>query len=81
VNNAYREIFEKHGLVFSGTSPDDHLVEIIELPDHPFFIAGQFHPELKSRPYRAHPLFKALVGAAKLRASESSLGAERAINT
>jgi CTP synthase len=81
VNNAYREKFEQHGLVFSGTSPDDHLVEIIELPDHPFFIAGQFHPELKSRPYRAHPLFKALVRAAKLHASESSLGVQRAINT
>jgi CTP synthase len=81
VNNKYRPTFEEHGLVFSGTSPDDRLVEIIELPDHPFFIAAQFHPELKSRPYRAHPLFKALVRAAKLQASEPSIDVGRAINT
>jgi len=81
VNNKYRPTFEKHGLVFSGTSPDDRLVEIIELPDHPFFIAAQFHPELKSRPYRAHPLFKALVRAAKLLTSEPSIDVHRAINT
>ena len=65
VNNAYRETFERHGMVFSGTSPDGHLVEIIELRNHPFFIAGQFHPELKSRPNRPHPLFFNLVKAAK----------------
>jgi CTP synthase len=81
VNNAYRSTFEKHGLVFSGTSPDDHLVEIIELPDHPFFIAVQFHPELKSRPLRPHPLFSALVRAAKFQASESSVDMHRAMNT
>jgi CTP synthase len=81
VNNKYRPTFEKHGLVFSGTSPDDQLVEIIELPDHPFFIAVQFHPELKSRPHRPHPLFKALVRAAKQQAAGASVDVQRAINT
>lgn len=65
VNNAYREQLAAKGLVFSGLSPDGDLVEIIELPGHPFFVAGQFHPELKSRPMRAHPLFRGLVAAAK----------------
>lgn len=65
VNNRYRDIFERYGLVFSGTSPDDHLVEIIELKEHPYFIAAQFHPELKSRPNRPHPLFFNLVKAAR----------------
>ncbi len=69
VNIDYRETLEKHGLVVSGLSPDGDLVEIIEFPSHPFFIACQFHPELKSRPQRAHPLFKGLVGAAKERKS------------
>jgi CTP synthase len=65
VNNAYRETLEESGLVISGLSPGGDLVEIIELSDHPFFIASQFHPELKSRPQRAHPLFKGLVAASK----------------
>jgi CTP synthase len=65
VNNEYREQLSSKGLVFSGLSPDGDLVEIIELPGHPYFIAGQFHPELKSRPMRAHPLFRGLVAAAK----------------
>jgi CTP synthase len=65
VNNDYREQLAAKGLVFSGLSPDGSLVEIIELPGHPYFIAGQFHPELKSRPMRAHPLFRGLVAAAK----------------
>ena len=56
-NNRYRDILTKKGLVISGTSPDDLLVEIIELPNHPFFIASQFHPEFKSRPLSPHPLF------------------------
>ena len=64
VNNAYREAFTEAGVVFSGTSPDGHLVEIMELPAHPFFIAVQFHPELKSRPNRPHPLFREFVRAA-----------------
>jgi CTP synthase len=64
VNNAYRELLTEAGLLFSGVSPDDRLAEIIEIPDHPFFIATQFHPEFRSRPNRAHPLFSGLVEAA-----------------
>jgi CTP synthase len=66
VNNAYRERLEAAGLVISGTSPDGRLVEFIELPRevHPFYVATQAHPELKSRPTRAHPLFRSFVGAA-----------------
>ncbi|GEM34548.1 CTP synthase [Nocardia neocaledoniensis NBRC 108232] len=66
VNNAYRDAIAKSGLVFSGTSPDGHLVEFVEYPAsvHPFFVATQAHPELKSRPTRPHPLFAALINAA-----------------
>jgi CTP synthase len=64
VNNDYRDVLTENGLTISGLSPDGELVEIVELPTHPFFIAVQFHPELKSRPQRAHPLFKGLVAAA-----------------
>ncbi|MDW8050893.1 MAG: CTP synthase [Armatimonadota bacterium] len=64
VNNEYRHLLERHGLVFSGVSPDNRLVEMIELPGHPFFLAGQFHPEFKSRPNRPHPVFLGLVRAA-----------------
>ncbi len=64
VNNAYRDQIAEHGLVFSGLSPDEQLVEMIELPDHPWFLGCQFHPEFKSRPYDPHPLFAAFVGAA-----------------
>ncbi|AIG75745.1 CTP synthase [Amycolatopsis japonica] len=65
VNNAYRKRLSDAGLVFSGTSPDDHLVEFVELPadKHPFFVGTQAHPELKSRPTRPHPLFSAFVKA------------------
>jgi CTP synthase len=63
-NNAYRSQFEAHGMQFSGTSPDGGLVEIIELPTHPWFVAVQFHPEFKSKPLSAHPLFAGFVGAA-----------------
>ncbi len=66
VNNEYREAFFEAGMRFSGLSPDGGLVEIIELPDHLFFVATQFHPELKSRPTRAHPLFAALIAAARV---------------
>ncbi len=62
-NNAFREDFEKAGMVISGTSPTGGLVETVELPDHPFYIGVQFHPEFKSRPNRAHPLFKAFIAA------------------
>ncbi|MDQ1705925.1 MAG: synthase [Frankiaceae bacterium] len=73
VNNAYREQLEAAGLVFSGTSPDDRLVEYVELPSevHPFFVGTQAHPEFRSRPTRAHPLFAAFIGAALQRADDS----------
>jgi len=64
VNNAYRDQLAAAGLTFSGLSPDNRLVEVIEVADHPYFIATQFHPEFKSRPNRAHPLFAGLVKAA-----------------
>jgi CTP synthase len=64
VVNDYREALERAGMVVSGTTPDGRLVELIELPDHPFFIASQYHPEFRSRPNRAHPLFREFVRAA-----------------
>ncbi len=64
VNNAFLERLKSHGMVFSGFCPDNGLVEMIELPDHPWFVAGQFHPELKSRATTAHPLFRDFVRAA-----------------
>ncbi|MBD2179881.1 CTP synthase [Planktothrix sp. FACHB-1355] len=63
-NNAYRNLFLESGYAISGTSPDGRLVEIIELPNHPFFIATQFHPEFQSRPSTPHPLFKGFIQAA-----------------
>jgi CTP synthase len=60
-NNQYREQLEQAGMVFSGLSPNGHLVEVIELPDHPFFVASQFHPEFKSRPNHPHPLFNQFI--------------------
>ena len=63
-NNKYREDFEKAGMVFSGVSPDNRLVEIIEIPKNKFFIAAQYHPEFLSRPQRPEGLFKAFIGAA-----------------
>src|SRR5438552_1146186 len=68
VNNHLRKRLEQAGLVCSGTSPDDRLVELIELPEHPFFVASQLHPELKSRPLRPQPLFREFVHAAPTRA-------------
>jgi CTP synthase len=67
VNNNYREVLAENGMVFSGVSPDGNLVEILELPDHPWFVGCQFHPELKSRPMRPHPLFHAFIAAARRR--------------
>jgi CTP synthase len=64
VNNTFREQLAAAGMVFSGTSPDGRLVEVAELPDHPFFIGSQFHPEFKSRPNRAHPFFREFIRAA-----------------
>jgi CTP synthase len=73
VNNAFRDTLEEHGLVISGTSPDGGLVEMVELPDHPWFVAGQFHPELKSRPMRPAPLFASFIGAAMEHARSGDL--------
>jgi CTP synthase len=64
VSNSYRDLFVQHGLRLSGVSPDGQLVEIVELPSHPWFIGCQFHPELQSRPTRPHPLFAGFVAAA-----------------
>src|SRR5688500_6034538 len=63
VSNVYRDVFMEHGMRLSGLSPDGSLVEIIELPDHPWFVGCQFHPELRSRPTRPHPLFAAFIAA------------------
>jgi CTP synthase len=64
VNVGYRDVLEKNGLLFSGMSPDGQLPEIVERPDHPWFVGVQFHPELKSRPLDPHPLFASFVEAA-----------------
>lgn len=69
-NNAYREDFSKHGMVFSGLSPDGKLVEIVELAEHPYMVASQFHPEFLSRPMKPHPLFLGLLKAAKEKAKK-----------
>ena len=74
-NNEYREILTTNGLVISGLSPDKKLVEIVELKNHPFFVASQFHPEYKSRPDFAHPLFKDFVGSSLHHAAKSKLKA------
>ena len=63
-NNDYREVIEKNGMEITGVSPDNRLVEIVEIKDHPWFVAAQFHPEFKSRPTRSHPLFRDLIKAA-----------------
>jgi CTP synthase len=72
VNNAYRDRLEQAGLVFSGASPDNRLVEFLELPRevHPYYVATQAHPEYRSRPTRPHPLFAGLVAAALARQRE-----------
>lgn len=64
VNNNYRELLEQNGMIFSGRSPDGHIIEIMELKGHPYFLACQFHPEFKSRPNRPHPLFNSFIVAA-----------------
>ncbi len=71
-----RKRLEAAGLVMSGTSPDERLVEIVELPEHPFYVASQFHPEFKSRPERPAPLFREFVGAALVRSrgQQSAVG-------
>jgi CTP synthase len=69
-NNEYRELMSDAGMVFSGLSPNGRLVEIIELADHPWFVASQFHPEFRSRPNRAHPLFREFLRAAFLQTGD-----------
>lgn len=64
VNNDYRQELLAGGMIFAGTSPDNHIVEMVEIPNHPWFVAGQFHPEFKSRPNKPHPLFRGFVTAA-----------------
>jgi CTP synthase len=81
VNNQLRRRLEDEGLVAGGTSPDERLVEIVELPDHPFFVASQFHPEFNSRPTRPEPLFREFVGAAARRAAERGEAAEEPTET
>ena len=71
-NNHYRGLLGEHGLVFSGVSPDDQLVEIAELAGHPFMLGSQFHPEFLSRPNRPHPLFRAFIAAAAQYANSSA---------
>ncbi len=70
-NNDYREILEKNGMIVAGASPDNNLVEIVELADHPWFLGCQFHPEFKSKPMKPHPLFRDFIKAAlKFKLSE-----------
>jgi CTP synthase len=71
-NNGYREIFKKSGMRIAGINPGRDLVEAIELPDHPWFVAVQYHPELRSRPKRPHPLFRDWIGAALARGHGAS---------
>ncbi len=63
VNNKFRDALHSHGMIFAGTSPNNHIVEMIEIPEHPWFVACQFHPEFKSRPNKPHPLFRGFVTA------------------
>ncbi len=77
VNNAYRDLFHEHGLVLAGLSLDSKLVEIIELPDHPWYLGCQFHPEFKSRALEPHPLFKGFIGAVRTHAREHRLAPDR----
>jgi CTP synthase len=71
-NNKYREILDQFGLIASGTSPDGSLVEVCEVRDHPFMVGTQFHPEFRSRPDHAHPLFRELVRAARDRVRDAA---------
>jgi len=79
-NNAYRNLFLESGYSISGTSPDGRLVEIIELPSHPFFIATQFHPEFQSRPSKPHPLFRGFVEAAIAHSGTAQLSLEPSLS-
>ena len=76
-NNAYRQQFVAAGMRIAGTSPDGGLVEIIEIPEHPWFVAVQYHPEFKSQPTRSHPLFAGFIAAAHRISPESGRGGGR----
>jgi CTP synthase len=76
VNNKFRTKLSENGLIFSGLSPDRELVEMIELADHPWFVGCQFHPELKSRATKAHPLFREFVKAALIFSENKSVATE-----
>ena len=78
VNNKYRDILEKNGLIFSGLSPDNNLVEMIEIKDHPFFVASQFHPEFKSRPWEPAPMFNKFIKSASLEPKTTSDNSSKA---
>jgi CTP synthase len=71
-NNRYRQQFGANGMLFSGTSPDGSLVEVVELADHPFFVAVQYHPEFKSKPTSPQPLFAGFIAAAVSRSQNKS---------
>ena len=77
VNNKFKEAIEKHGLVISGMSPDNNLIEMIEIKDHPYFVASQFHPEFKSRPWEPAPMFKYFIEAA----SENNNSTKKTLET
>jgi CTP synthase len=78
-NNVYRQQYTAHGMLIAGTSPDGALVEIIEIPDHPWFVAVQFHPEFKSKPTKAQPLFAGFIAAAVERHASRGAAAGRTI--
>jgi CTP synthase len=78
--NEYKEKLESAGLVLSGTSPDKKLVEMVELRDHPYFVACQFHPEFKSSPKAAHPLFSSFVRASLERQATRAKSSDRRTN-
>lgn len=80
LNNSFREMLQNGGMVFSGLSPDERLVEIAELKDHPFMLATQFHPEFLSRPNRPHPLFVAFLDAVRLRLGIGKMQANSAVS-
>lgn len=80
-NNTYREILGEHGMVFSGLSPDNQLVEIAEYKDHPFMVGSQFHPEFLSRPNRAHPLFRSFMKATAVFSEANSDASSEAVST
>jgi CTP synthase len=80
-NNDYRDQLAAAGLAFTGISTDKDLVEIVEIPDHPWFVAVQFHPEFKSKPTRAHPLFREFLRAALARAGAGASGGRTVAST